>query len=114
MDIDTYLAVVNRAGRPVVTDVGDGSMERLQITTDPLNPGLPNPKVFIVEAGVIPTNTIIGLDSRYALRKVRNLQAEYKAAEALVMRRGEQMRFDWSELILRIYDDAFSVLSLTI
>lgn len=114
MDIDTYLAVVNRAGRPVVTDAGDGSMERLQITTDPLNPGLPNPKVFIVEAGVIPTNTIIGLDSRYALRKVRNLQAEYKAAEALVMRRGEQMRFDWSELILRIYDDAFSVLSLTI
>ncbi|HNG00804.1 MAG TPA: hypothetical protein PLQ71_02930 [Nitrospira sp.] len=114
MDVDTYLAVVGRSGRPTVNDAGDGSLERMQIVVDPQNPGITNPNVFLVDSGVIPANTIIGLDSRYALRRVRNIQADYKAAEQLVMRRGEQMRWDWSELVLRVYDEAFDVLSLTI
>lgn len=111
-DIDTYMSILGRTGRPLAQDRNDGGNERLVVTTDPLNPGLPNPQVYIVETGVVPANTIMGFDARYAIRKVRNLQADYQAAEDMVMRRGQALRFDWSEMATRLYDDAFDVLTL--
>ena len=65
-----------------------------------------------MEPGVVPANTIVGLDSRYAIRKITNLQAEYSAAQELVMRRGQELRFDFGEVATRMYDNAFDVLQL--
>jgi hypothetical protein len=111
-DTATYLSIVTRSGRPTVQNADDVSNSLMTIITDPANPGLSNPKVFLVETGVVPANTIVGLDSRYAIRKITNLQAEYSAAQELVMRRGTELRFDFGEVATRMYDNAFDVLQL--
>ena len=78
---------------------------------------LANPEAsvkFIVEDGVIPANTIMGLDSRYAIQRIKNSEAEYTAVEDFVMRKSTALRFDFGEIAYRLFDDAFDVLSLTL
>lgn len=113
-DVDAYLAWVNRTGRPTVQDASDASIERLQTRVQPLNADIPDPKFYIVEAGVIPANTLIGFSSRYAIRRIRNSGADYQAAEALALRKGDALRFDFGEVAHRLFDDAWSVLTLTV
>lgn len=110
-DIDTYLAIETRSGKPVITG-DDPNSPRMDAIPSVANLRMSNPKVYIVETGVIPANTIIGLDSRYAIRKVTNANASYSAVEQLVMQRGQEMRFDWGAIATRIYDDAWDVLTL--
>jgi len=112
-DIDTYLAIENRTGKPT-NQTDDPNSPRMNALLSPKNVRIGNVNVFLVESGIVPANAIIGIDSRYALRKVRNLRAEYQAQEALVMRRGSAMRWDWSEMVYRMYDQAWDYLSLTI
>lgn len=112
-DIDTYLAIENRTGKPTVS-TDDPKSPRLDALLNPKNLRVGNVNVFLVESGILPANAIIGIDSRYAIRKVRNLQAEYKAQEDLVMRRGTALRWDWSTMAYRLYDQAWDYLSLTI
>ena len=70
--------------------------------------------MFIVEDGKgWPVNTMMGLDSRNAVQRVRNSAAAYSAVESFVMRRSTQLRFDSAEICYRLWDDAFDVLSLT-
>ncbi len=72
-------------------------------------------KIFVVEDGKgWPANTIMGLDSRYALTRVRNTAAQYTATESFVMRRSTQLRFDLSEIVYRQWTDACDTLSLTL
>lgn len=72
-------------------------------------------KLFIVEGGMNwPANTLMGLDSKNAIHRVRNSAASYSAVEAFVMRRSTQLRFDSAEIAYRLWDDAFDVLSLTL
>ncbi len=61
-----------------------------------------------------PANTLMGLDSRWAIARVRNAAAQYSALEQFVLRRSNALRFDFSEIAYRLFDDAFDVLSLTI
>lgn len=112
-DIDTYLAIENRTGKPTIS-TDDPKSPRLDALLNPKNLRVGNVNVFLVESGILPANAIIGIDSRYAIRKVRNLQAEYKAQEDLVMRRGTALRWDWSTMAYRLYDAAWDYLSLTI
>ena len=71
--------------------------------------------IFIVEPGKgWPANTVMGLDSRYAIHRVRNTSAAYTAVDSFVMRRSTQLRFDIAEIAYRMFDDAFSVGSATL
>lgn len=72
-------------------------------------------EIFIVDptAGW-PAQTLMGLDRRYAITRVRNSAAAYSAVEQFVLRRSSVLRFDFAELAYRNYDDAFDTLSLTV
>lgn len=109
---DAYLAWVSRSGRPTVNNVFVDNQELMATATVAVNGQIAEPKFYIVDA--MPNNVIVGLDSRYAIRRIRNSAAEYSAAEAMVLRRGQALRWDMSEICHRLFDDAFSVLSLTI
>lgn len=110
-DIDTALKIDGRTGRPTVYTANDPNYPYNSIA-NPLNLSIQNVKVFIVDVGVIAADTIVGIDSRYAIRRVRNSEAEYQAAEEFVMKRGIAMRFDFGEIVYRLYDDAWSVMTI--
>lgn len=109
---DAYLAWVGRSGRPTVNNVFVDNNELMAKATVAINGEIAEPKFYINDA--LPANTIIGLDSRYAIRRIRNSAAEYQAAEAMVMRRGQALRWDMSEICHRLFDDAWTVLDLTV
>lgn len=72
-------------------------------------------ELFIVDpSSAWPANTLMGLDSRYAITRVRNSAAAYSAVEKFVLRRSNVLRFDFAELAYRNYDNAFDTLSLTV
>ena len=75
---------------------------------------LSNLNYFVTEdSSGWPANTLMGLDSRYAIHRIRNSAAAYSAVEEFVLRRAKALRFDFSEIAYRMFDDAFDVLSLT-
>lgn len=110
-DIDTALKIENRTGKPVITS-DDPNSPRIDALTRMVNPVLGEVKMFIVDAGVVPANTVIGLDSRYAIRRVRNSEAEYQAVEEFVLKRTKAMRFDFGEICYRLYDLAWDQLTI--
>lgn len=80
-----------------------------------MNRVLSDVKIFITEAsGGWPANTMMGLDNRYAIHRIRNSAASYSAIESFVLRKSTELRFDFAELVVRMFDDAFDVLSLTV
>lgn len=113
MDIDTYLAFEARAGRPTV-DKDMGKDDRLNTRIRPMNFSLQDLNILIVSTDVIGANNALFLDSRYALRKVVDVTAQYEAIEAFVMRRMSQMRMDYGQHTTRLYDEACKLISLTV
>ena len=112
-DLAAAMAIEGRTGKPVIT-TDDPNSPRIDALSRIVNPGWQDVKIFLVKDGVIPANTIMGLDSRYAIRRIRNAEAQYQAVEQFVLRRGTALRFDFGEIAYRMYDDAFDVLSLTV
>jgi hypothetical protein len=110
-DLDTALKIENRTGKPVVT-TDNPTSNRIDALAQVANPQWQGVKIFLLEDGVIPTNTIVGLDSRYAVRRVRNSQADYAAVEQFVLKRSEAVRYDFGEVAYRQFDDAWDVLFL--
>ncbi|WP_019865142.1 hypothetical protein [Methylovulum miyakonense] len=114
-DIDTYLAIENRTGRPVI--VGDaGNDIRLTSIPTAANPGIPNAvNFFIVDTALVGANTLIGIDSRKAIHKMIYVGGAYSAVEQYVMRRTTAMRFDFAEMSTRLMqnDDGWKKLTLT-
>lgn len=114
----------------VVTDINGALAIEAALTTTNTNQHVPGALVpsfslvnrvlsklnlFIVEDGKgWPANTIMGLDSKNAIHRVRNTAAAYSAVESFVMRRSTQLRFDSAEIAYRLWDDAFDTLSLTL
>jgi hypothetical protein len=43
---------------------------------------------------------------------VRNSQAEYQAAEQFVLRRVQALRFDFGEIVYRLFDEAWDSLTI--
>lgn len=113
MDIDTYLAFEARTGRPTV-DKDRGTDERLNMKFRPINFSLQDLNILIVDSAVIGANTALFLDSRFAMRKVVDVTAQYEAIQAFVMRRMSQMRFDYGQHVTRLYDEAFKLITLTV
>jgi len=111
--LDTAFAIEARTGKPMrdTVYVNEGTFP-IDMSVDNLSINAPN--VLIVDDGVIPANTIVGLDSRYAIRRVINAQASYSAIEQYLMRRASAFRIDYGEYSHRLYDEAFSVMDLTV
>ena len=113
-DLDSALAIQNRTGRPVVT--GDnGTSKRIDTLEDVINPLWPNQvKLFITTDTNWPANTIVGLDSRYAIHHVDSTLLNYSGAEEWAIRRSTKLRFDQGSISYRLMDDAWDALTLTV
>lgn len=59
-----------------------------------------------------PANTIMGLDTRYAVHRVNSLTAQYSAVESFALKRSTALRIDKGEIVYRLFDEAFEVLTL--
>lgn len=112
-DIDTALKIESRTGKPIITN-DDSKTSRFDTQFNVMNPTwAKNPDLFITDIATWPANTIMGLDKNWAIRRVRNLSADFQGIEAFVMRRATQMRFDFGEHVNRLYPEAFGGMTLT-
>lgn len=106
------LAIENRSGKPVITGDNPNS-NRIDTLMSVLNPTWPaSVPIFITQDPNWPANTIMGIDSAYAIHRVSSTTASYQAIEAFVLKRSQAMRFDSGEIVYRLFDEAFEVLSL--
>ena len=119
-DIDTYLKIEGRTGRPGSNNY-DPTLVRIDPQATPMNVGFGNDvKYFLVdtpaEGGPIPANTVWALDSSKGIVKVTNTAAAYTANEAFAMSRSQSLRIDRSENVYRMFGDnelrAFDVLTI--
>lgn len=112
--IETAMAIEGREGRPVVVDDA-GKDGRMNTGLDIVYPSMARAvKCFVApKEWALPPNTIMGIQSSHAIAKIVNSSASYEASTRFAMRRAEAMRFDFAEDFYRLFDDAFSVLSLT-
>lgn len=111
-DIAGAMAIEGRSGKPVITGDNPNST-RIDTTVSVMNPtwagDLP---IFIVDPSVgWPANTIMGIDSRFAIHRVNSTNASYQAQEDFVLRRGSAMRFDFGTITRRLFNDAFEVMT---
>jgi hypothetical protein len=110
-DLDTLFKIENRSGKPnIQTD--DPKSPRINALFDVVNPQWQNVKHFLLDDGVLTTDRILGLDSRFAIARARNVQAEYQAVEEFVLRRSKAMRFDFGEICYRLFDSAFEYMNV--
>ncbi len=122
-DIDAYMAVESRLGRPGSNNY-DPTLSRIDPQAVAINAyGFGNDvKWFIVdtalEGGPIPANEIWAIDATKAITLVKNASADYKASQEFALRRATAMRWDWGEAVIRQYGDLelrpFDRLSLTV
>lgn len=111
-DLATAFAIEARTGQPTNVNNIQG-VDRINTTMTVANPRWPTDvKIFITDNASWPANTILGLDSRYAIHRVKSLTAQYQAIEQFAMRRSTQLRIDSGEMIYRLFDEAFEVLTL--
>lgn len=111
MDLDTALEIEGRTGKPVI--VGDNpNSPRIDTQFTIENLSLPTPRVLIVDTAIIGADTIVGLDSRYAIRKVVNVNATYSAVEDFVLRKATALRLDYGYVMKKLYGDAWTSLTI--
>lgn len=111
-DIDTAMKIEGRTGKPTIMQ-DDGTTHRFDTQFTVLNPTWArNPALFLTDIASWPANTIMGLDRAWAIRRVRNLSADYNGIESYVLRRSTAMRFDFGEHVNRLYNEAFQTLVL--
>lgn len=111
MDEDTAIEIEARTGKPVVTG-DDPTSPRLDALFTVENLSLPTPRVLLVDTAVVGADTIVALDSRYAIRKVVNVSATYSAIEEYVLRRGSALRIDYGYVMKKLYSDAWTSLTI--
>lgn len=116
-DIDTYLKIEGRTGRPGQHGPLDPSLPKIMAEATAQNPYIGDVPVMLVDAaadgGPVPANTIYGVDARFGIVKVSNTAAAYTAAETFALKRSEAFRMDWSETVYRQWDTAFDVLTIS-
>lgn len=111
-DLEGAMAIEQRAGRPTSTDNINGVSQRFNTTFNVLNAQWPSQvNLYITNNPAWPAKTILGLDSRYGIHRVRSLTASYQAVEQFVLKRSTAMRMDDGELVYRLFDEAFEVLT---
>ncbi len=124
LDIDSYLRLEGRSGRPG-SNAYDPRLTVIDPQATPANTaqiGFGNGiKYMIVDAaadgGPVPANTIWAVDASKAITRVSNSAASYSASEAFAMRRSTMMRWDYSEAVYRSFGNTeltpFDVLTIS-
>jgi hypothetical protein len=120
-DIDTYLKIEDRTGRP-----GSNNYDPTLARIDPQavmsnNTFGGDVRLWLVDAatdgGPVPANTVYALDSSKAFTLVTNTAAAYQGVQEFAMRRMTAMRMDWSEEVFRTFGDTdltpFDILTIT-
>ena len=112
-DLATYLLIESRTGRPSLTAI-DNTLPRLDPQARIVNGVIGDVKVFIVDdataGGPLPAGTVLGLDSRCAIARVRNTSADVTAAEQYAQRQVEAFMVQFAEMCYRLHPDAFDTL----
>lgn len=120
-DINAYLAVESRTGRPGSNNY-DPTLARIDPQAAVVNQGFGNDvKWFIVDDatanGPVPANTVWAIDASQGIVNVTNTQANYTAAEQFVLKRSETLTMQWSSEVYRMFGDAdltpFDVLTIS-
>jgi len=110
-DLAGAMAIEGRVGKPVVT-VDNPTSPRIDTLFTVINPTWEsNVKVFLSNDPNWPAKTIMGIDARYGIHRVNSLSAQYSAIEQFVLKRSTAMRIDKGELVYRLFDEAFEVLT---
>ena len=118
-DMDSYLAVEGRTGRPGSNNY-DPTLARIDPQARVMNSGFGNDvKWFITDdaanGGPVPANTIWAVDSTRGIVKVTNTAAALETSEQFAMKQSQALRIDWSEACYRMFGDtelrAFDVLT---
>lgn len=117
-DIVTAAKLEARNGRPLGSAYPNGTQQfngdrgtmEAQFTIENLS--VAPPKVLLVDPDVFGLDTLVGIDSRYAIRRVVNVSATYSAIQDFVMKKGKGFRFDFGEISHRLVDDAWSLATL--
>lgn len=121
-DLNAYLAVEGRTGRP-----GSNNYDPTLARIDPqgvmkMPVGFGNDVQFVLvddatAGGPVPANTIYAVDATSAISRVTNSLAAYNAVEDFAMRRTTALRLDWAEDVFRTFGDsdlrAFDVLTIS-
>ena len=98
--------------------VASGSKDNpagMDINVNIVNPNWPtNVKFVLTNDPNWPANTYMGVDSRYGVHRVNSLSAQYSAIESFALKRSTALRIDKGELVYRLFDESFEVLSLTL
>lgn len=109
-------AIQNRTGRPLMFDprvtggnAGNAGNYGLNVEMNVLNFGAAMPNFLIVPDGTWAAGSLLVFDSRYALRRVVNASANYAAIEQMVLQRTQVMRFDFGEILCRLYPSAMAL-----
>lgn len=111
-DLAGAMAIEGRVGRPTAADNINGVSQRFNTTFNVLNNQWPaQVDLYITNNPAWPAGAILGLDSRYAIHRVRSLTAAYEAVEKFVLKRSTALRIDDGELVYRLFDEAFEVLT---
>lgn len=110
-DLAGAMAIEARAGKPIVT-TDNPTSKRIDTLFEVINPTWPGQvKVFLSNDVNWPAKTIMGFDGRYGITRVKSLTAQYSAIEQFVLKRSTAMRVDKGELVYRLFDEAFEVLT---
>lgn len=113
-DLAGALAIEQRVGRPTVQS-DDSTSKRIDVPYAIINPTWPNEvKVIVTQDPSWPANTIMGFDSKYGYHVVNSTTLGYEGLETFALRRSTALRFDQGSIAYRLYDSAFSVLSLSL
>lgn len=107
-DIDTAITV-DDAVLPKVT--GQDS-SKIATPWAGVNLGITSPEIIPFDTDVFGAGIMVGLDPRYAIQRFVNISATYDAIEHYVMRKATSFRVDYGEMATRLYDEAWSVVSL--
>ena len=111
--LDTALAIENRTGRNTV-QTDNATSKRIDTLENIINPMWPDQvNVLVTMDPNFPANTILGFDSNYGYHVVNSSVLDYNAAESYAIRRSTKFRIDRGMIAYRLFDDAWSVLTLT-
>lgn len=112
-DLKGAMAIAIRADRPtVMTD--NPTSNRIDSIESVVNPTWADKVDVIISSDPNwPANTIVGFDDRFAYHVVNSTTLSYSAMEAYAIRRATKMRIDSGSIAYRLFDDAWSVLTLT-
>lgn len=111
-DIDALLEIENRTGKPTVFTDLSNAPNRLPGNYSVENANIPQPQIIRLPTSIIGANRAVGFDAQFGLHEITNVSASYSAIENFVMRRSTAMRFDYGVALFKLYDEAFTGITL--